>query len=494
MAEHPNLLLITVDQMRADCLSYWNHPVVETPNLDQLARTGAAFRHAYSATPTCVPARAAIFTGMSQRSHGRVGYQEKVPWTYEHTLPGELSRAGYHTQCVGKMHVYPARSLCGFHNVVLHDGYLHHNRYRHTNTVAESFDSCDDYLPWLRERAGADADLLDLGLDCNASTVARPWHLPEQLHPTNWTVTQSIDFLRRRDPAKPFFLWMSFVRPHSPLDPPSAYLDLYDGVDFPDPVVGEWADHDDEARSGLNPVTKEGIVPRRRLRKAMAAYYALITHIDHQIGRFLNALEEYGLSRNTVILFASDHGELLGDHHLFRKSLPYEGSTKVPFLVSDPGGCLDIRHGTVEDRVVELRDIMPTLLDAAGVPVPDSVDGRSVLPLLRADAAGGPAAGGWRDAIHGEHEAGPLSHHYVTDGRTKYIWFSQSGREQLFDLAADPSETIDRIADPAYAEQAARWRSRLVEELAGREEGYTDGRVLIPGRPPRTILSHLASP
>lgn len=190
----PNLLLITVDQMRGDCLSILDHPVVETPNLDQLARRGMLFRNAYSSTPTCVPARAALFTGMSPRSHGRVGYEEKVPWNYEHTLPGELAKAGYHTQCVGKMHVDPARSLLGFHNVVLHDGYLHHNRFKHTNTVTESHDSCDDYLPWLRERAGASTDLIDLGLDCNSSTIALPWHLPEALHPTNWVVTQSIDF------------------------------------------------------------------------------------------------------------------------------------------------------------------------------------------------------------------------------------------------------------------------------------------------------------
>jgi arylsulfatase len=483
--ERPNVLFITVDQMRADCLSYLNHPVVETPNLDQLARNGVTFGNAYSATPTCVPARAAIMTGMSQRSHGRVGYQEKVPWDYEHTIAGEFSKAGYHTQCVGKMHVDPARNLCGFHNVVLHDGYLHHNRFKHTNTVAESYDSCDDYLPWLRERAGASADLIDLGLDCNASTVARPWHLPEMLHPTNWAVTESIDFLRRRDPRKPFFHWMSFVRPHSPLDPPQAYLDLYDGADFPDPVVGDWADQDDKERNGLNPITKEGIVPKRRLRQAMAAYYGLITHIDHQIGRFLSSLEEYGLKDNTIILFASDHGELMGDHHFFRKSLPYEGSTKVPFILSDPGNFLKINKNRIEDSVVELRDIMPTLLDAAGVEIPDSVDGKSVLPLARGEAVD------WRDLIHGEHEAGPLSHHFVTDGRDKYIWFSQSGKEQYFDLKSDPGELTNRIDDRAYQERIAYLRSRLIQELIGREEGYTDGQKLIVGREPKAVLSHL---
>lgn len=197
----PNILLITVEQMRFDCLHYLNHPVVQTPNLDHLAAKGATFTSAYSATPSCVPARASIITGMSQRNHGRVGCQDKVPWTYEHTLLGELARAGYHTQCIAKMHVYPTRNLCGFHHIELHDGYMHYNRDRASSSALEWWDNTDDYLPWLRERTGHEQGIMDNGLDCNASVVARPWHLDEKYHPTNWTVTRSIDFLRRRDPG-----------------------------------------------------------------------------------------------------------------------------------------------------------------------------------------------------------------------------------------------------------------------------------------------------
>ncbi|OXM83280.1 arylsulfatase [Paenibacillus rigui] len=482
MQAKPNLLLISVDQMRGDCLSILNHPVVDTPNLDQLARSGVLFRNAYSATPSCIPARAAMLTGMSQRHHGRIGYQDQVPWDYEHTLPSVLAASGYHTQCVGKMHVYPARNLCGFHNIVMHDGYLHHNRMRPSTPVAESFDSCDDYLPWLRERAGADSDLLDLGLDCNASTVARPWHLPEALHPTNWVVTQSIDFLRRRDPRKPFFLSMSFVRPHPPFDPPQAFLDMYLDADIPEPVMGEWAQTEDTEKHGLNPVTNKGIVPKHRLRRAQAAYYALITHIDHQIGRFLQAMHEYDVLRNTVILFTSDHGELLGDHNLFRKTLPYEGSAKVPFILADPGGMLHLCKNTTNDRVIEIRDIMPTLLDAAGAPIPDTVDGASLLPLAKGEEAA------WREAIHGEHECKDMSNHYMTDGLQKYIWFSQTGREQLFDLRSDPQELRNVAEDGRYQASLASWRERLAAELAGREEGCSDGRRLIAGRPAQTLL------
>ena len=130
MPDRPNVVLIMVDQWRGDCLSIDGHPVVQTPYLDQLALEGARFARAYSATPTCIPARAALFTGLTQRSHGRVGYQDGVPWDYAITLAGEFTRHGYQTQAVGKMHVYPERSQMGFQNVILHDGYLHYARRR----------------------------------------------------------------------------------------------------------------------------------------------------------------------------------------------------------------------------------------------------------------------------------------------------------------------------------------------------------------------------
>ncbi|NOU71276.1 arylsulfatase [Paenibacillus sp. LMG 31458] len=480
-----NILLFTVDQMRWDCLSIMGHPVVETPNLDQLAKSGVLFDSAYAATPSCIPARAAIFTGMSQRSNGRVGYQDRVPWRYEHTLPGELAKAGYHTQCVGKMHVYPVRNLCGFHNVVLHDGYFHHNRNRTATAFSSHLDQCDDYLVWLRQTAGAEHDLLDLGLDCNSSTVTRPWHLPERLHPTNWTVEQSIDFLRRRDPDKPFFLWTSFVRPHSPLDPPQAYFDMYKDVEMDEPPVGDWVDEELAAEGAYEPTTIFGKIPKRRLDRARAGYYALISHIDDQVGRLLKVMKEYGLYENTTILFTSDHGEMMGDHHYFRKALPYEGSAKVPFLLYDPSGRLDFKAGSRVSEVVELRDIMPTLLDIADAPIPSNVDGQSVLPLCQGENPF------WRNYIHGEHAFGRLSNHFVTDGRIKYIWYSQTGEEQLFNLTEDPSEKINLAHSPLYSSKLSEWRSYLTQELEGREEGYVHQGCLIVGRKPTAVLSHI---
>lgn len=482
----PNVVLMMVDQMRADCLSILGHPVVDTPHIDQLARDGVLFKNAYSATPSCVPARASLLTGMSQSSTGFVGYQDKVPFDYEHTLAEEFSNAGYHTQAVGKMHVYPTRNLCGFHNVILHDGYMHYKRFKYNTKTIESQDYTDDYLQWLREKAGSHVDLIDLGLDCNSSTVARPWHLDEELHPTNWVTTQSIDFLRRRDPTKPFFLKMSYVRPHPPFDPPQAFYDMYRDLDLPEPPVGDWAEKDDLNRAGFNPITDRGIVPKQRLKRAQAAYYALITHIDHQIGRFINAMQEYGVYHNTVILFASDHGELLGDHHLYRKSMPYEGSAKIPFILSDPGNNLQLNRNTAADQVVEMRDIMPTLLDAAHIEIPSTVEGQSVIPLCKNHEETE-----WRDYLHGEHHYGAESFHYITNGKEKYVWFSFTGKEQFFDLVKDPQELHNLAQDPNYQNRMGILRERLIQELTDREEGYTNGKKLIVGQRAKPVLNHL---
>lgn len=475
MSDRPNILLITVDQMRGDCLGVAGHPVIDTPNLDYLARSGVYFPRAYSATPTCIPARAAILTGMKQENHGRVGYRDGVPWRYPVTLPGELAKAGYHTQGIGKMHFHPPRSLQGFHNVILHDGYLHANR--RTERVPTYY---DDYVPWLQEQAGAHVDYTDHGLECN-SWVARPWHLPERLHPTNWVVSEAIRFLYRRDPEKPFFLWMSFVRPHAPLDPPQYYFDLYLQRDLPMPPVGDWVDPDGPRSPGLSPWADVGQLREHELRLAMAGYYGCITHIDHQLGRFFDALQEHRVLHNTWILFASDHGELLGDHNLLRKSLPYEGSTRVPFILRPPGG-VSSERSNVHEIPVELRDIMPTLLDAAGREIPESVDGRSLVPFVQGEIPD------WREYIHGEHTHGRTSNHWLTDGREKYIWFSQTGQEQLFDLTSDPTESRELSTVPEYQERLLHWRRLMIRELVGRPEGFIQDGTLVAGRPVSPVL------
>lgn len=480
MPERPNVILICVDQWRGDCLSIDGHPTVQTPHLDQLALEGARFSHAYAATPTCIPARASLFTGLTPASHGRVGYQDGMPWDYPVTIAGEFTRHGYQTQAIGKMHVYPERSQMGFQQVILHDGFLHFARRRD-----RPYELVDDYIPWLRQQAGAGSadDYFDHGVNCN-STVARPWDKPEALHPTNFIVTQGIDFLRRRDPRKPFFLYLSFHRPHPPYDPPAWAFQQY--LDEPpyEPVVGDWVEVFDEQRQDHLHSSFVGRLDRRALHRARAGYYGHMTHIDHQLNRFFEVLHEFRQRDNTYVCFVADHGEMLGEHHLFRKGFPYEGSARIPFLLKGPAGS-GIRGNAVHDRVVELRDVLPTLLDCAGLPIPGSIEGCSVLPLARGETLP------WREWLHGEHVLFGQSLQWVTDGHEKYAWFSGTGHEQFFDLDADPHERHDLARQPEHAARVARWRRVLIDELRDREEGFTDGRQLIPGRPVNPCLAAL---
>ena len=467
MTHRPNIVFIITDQMRADCLGLEGHPVVETPNLDIVGRGGVHFRAAYSSCPSCIAARASMFTGLTPSTHGRLGYQDCVPWRYDRTLAHLLSDAGYQTHCVGKTHFFPQRHHLGFQSM---DSY----------EAGQNFDGryVNDYHEFLRE-AGVDPNETAHGLDWN-SWVARPSHLPEALHNNTWVAQRGVAFLRRRDPLRPFFLNLSFHRPHAPIDPPQAYWDMYRDRPVPPVPVGDWAARHAVAPQDIN--CWHGVVPSESLARSRRAYYAQIAHIDNQIGRVLRALRlTHGIGP-TWIIFTSDHGEMLGDHHLFRKAYAYEGSARVPLLVCPPSS----GTGCTSDAPVLLEDIRPTSHDSAGIPTPPSVEGRSLLPFLK-----GRTPDGWRSFLHGEHAAcyEPVNGmQYLTDGKEKYIWYTQSGEEQFFDLRTDPAECRNLSACPAASDRIAVWRQRLVEYLATRpSDGLSDGTRLIAG----TNLPHV---
>ena len=479
--KRPNIILIMTDQLRGDCMGFAGHPEVKTPYLDTLASKGVVFDNAYSACPSCIPARASLYTGMSQRKHGRVGYEDGIAWDYPHTMAGELAKAGYYTQCVGKMHVYPLRNLMGFHHIELHDGYLHYNR-RSDIPYYENQKTADDYMYWLKQEKGIDADVIDTGLECN-SWVSRPWMYEEQYHPTNWVTSRCIDFLRRRDRSKPFFLMASYLRPHTPFDAPEYYFDLYKNISLTPPAVGSWEDTEELQKKGRIFDSITGPLDPEQIRQAQIGYYACITHLDHQIGRLLQALIDDGIYEDCVFVFTSDHGEQLCDHHLFRKALPYQGSIHIPMIISGNEARLAGREGTVCHGLAELRDVMPTLIDIAGGKIPDSVEGKSLMPL-----AADPKKR-IRDYLHGEHSFGERSNQWIVTEHEKYIWYSQTDQEQFFDLDNDPHETHDLMAEKPM--RAKILKDILIRELAGREEGYTDGERLIPRRRPQNCLGHL---
>ena len=455
MPERPNILLIMTDQQRGDCLGVEGHPVLQTPNMDGIAAAGVRFARAYTTCPTCIAARRSLLSGQFPPTHGMVGYRDGVEWDAPVTLPQALRDAGYQTCVVGRhMHQHPPEKRYGYDHMVIH---------KH------------DYMDFVSRhvREPGDDFFFASGVMHNDWTV-HPWHADERLHMNNWATHEALRFLQRRDPSCPFFLTLSYHSPHPPLQPPAFYLERYLRTGVPDPVIGDWAERPENDGIGLDPGSQRAVLEGERLLCARAAYYGLINHVDDQLRRVLNPIT--GVDRmtggNTVVLFTSDHGEMLGDHYCWHKLLSLEPAARVPLLVRAPGR-FGLQSGAVSDEPVCLEDVMPTLLELAGVPVPGTVEGRSLVPLLRGERPS------WRDRLFIEHAP---RHQSVTDGKEKYVWFVSDGRELFFDLREDPQETHDLSTDPAAAGRVALWRSRLVEHLKDRPEGFVDGSRLVPGR------------
>lgn len=465
MARPPNVVLIVTDQQRWDTLRCYGRENAETPNLDWLAATGTIFDAAYTATPSCIPARASLMTGQDPWHTGILGMGGGQPQAagLTDTLAGSLAAAGYHAQSVGKLHVEPPRALIGFHRTELDEA------------LQDRGGFVSDYRQWFARHAPAGVGPFDHGIDVN-SWMSRPWHVADHLHPSAWTVARSVDALEHRDPTKPFFLNCSFHRPHSPFDPPQYYFDLHSELGVPDPVIGDWAADHEDPDDGADPNAWHGRRTAAETARARAGYQGSISFIDHQLGRLWRHLTHHGLWDDTMIIFTADHGEMAGDHHLWRKTYAYEGSAHIPMLIKLPGqrpGDGSVRRS---DAPVCLQDVMPTILDACGAPVPDAVDGHSLLPLITGDAAE------VRPYVHGEHST---CYHpdnemqYLVDRDWKYIWFPRGDREQLFCLRTDPGELHDLAGDPDHADELATWRARLVEILAARDAGLTDGNRLV---------------
>nr|HRJ71245.1 sulfatase-like hydrolase/transferase [Terrimicrobiaceae bacterium] len=238
----PNIIFILCDQMRGDALGADGNAFIRTPNLDGLAARGTRFCHAYSAVPSCLPARAVLWTGQNQWHAGLLGMgdgQGNIPNNYPHTLAGELTKAGYRTHLVGKGHFYPQRTSMGFESAELDE----------SGRMPDS-----DHRRWFAAQAPSGVTPDDHGVDWN-SWHARPWHAEERLHPTAWTMSRALEFLGSRDPARPFFLNISFARPHSPYVPPRDYFLLYDRPGgTPPAAVGAWAQiHDAPPHEARDP-------------------------------------------------------------------------------------------------------------------------------------------------------------------------------------------------------------------------------------------------
>lgn len=457
----PHILLIMADQFRGDCLGADGNRAIRTPNLDRLAAEGARFRCAYSSTPTCTPARSALLTGLSPWNHGML-QMVSMATHYPLVKAQALRDAGYSTAAIGKNHYSGQRNGHGYQRVLLDE-----------SSRQETQEFRSDYRSWF----WSEAPMLNpdaTGLTFN-DYRGRPYVLPERLHPTAWNVQTAARFIEAYNQPEPMFLKVSFARPHSPYDPPPRFWQSYADADLPPARVGAWAAKYAPRSDNSNDIW-HGDVGAATVRESRQGYYGSISFVDEQIGAILEALHRKGMYDDTLILFCSDHGDMTGDHHLWRKSYAYEASARIPLLVRWPTGLVAAQRGQVRDEVVELRDILPTFLDAAGAPERAVLDGRSLLKLI-----GGKQE--WRPYLDLEHGIcySPRNHwNALTDGKEKYIYHAFDGSEQFFDLAKDPHEVHDLAGDPTAATRVATWRRRMIEHLEPRGEKWVAGGKLIP--------------
>jgi arylsulfatase len=440
----PNIILITSDQQRYDTVGPAAPPFLRTPHFDLLCREGVRFSRAYADCPVCVPARVSMMTGKTALRHGltRNAPTSSVMGRDE-TLPACLSRAGYQTAAIGKMHFGPQRTRHGFDEMVLPDDYYREMQRRD--------------LAWQPMRHGLGQNELYAAM----STT------PEPLTLTSWIAEQAVTYiLERRDPTIPFFLWISFTKPHPPLDPPEPYFSMYRDEEIPARVLAGWSDGEGcpEVIVRLRQRESYDLLSPEVIRAARVAYYGLITQIDYNVGRVLAALQDVGLLEEAFIVWGSDHGEFLGDHRCGGKVFFHEPAARIPLVLRMPKSWDDRRHGEECDRLATHADLLPTFAAAAGGRVPDGVDGmdlaavargrRAARPFLEGTASGPAAPDGWPYYLA------------ITDGSWKYIWYPEGPAEHLFDLDQDPEERFNLAG---VAEHVAR-RDELRAELLRRQQ------------------------
>ncbi|MGP8313834.1 sulfatase [Enterocloster aldenensis] len=449
----PNILLITTDQQRFDTIHAAGAAHMITPNLDRLVREGCLYENAYSPNPTCMAARHNIITGLPARYHGFDDNYFDVIKAPPHELPmmaQVLADNGYDTAAFGKMHFLPFRRHNGFNRMELMEEMP---RYRED----------DEYAMYLKEQGYGNIQSIH-GVRHMMYMLPQRSLIPEEHHGSRWVADRTIHYLEENRGSRPFMIWTSFIEPHPPFDVPERFADFYQGAVLPELKV---------TRTPLSPLAEENkcvadYPDESYLRRVRELYYAAITFVDGQIGRILDKLEETGQLDRTLIVFTSDHGEMLGDYGTYQKFLPYDGAAKIPMVIRYPAV---FKGGSRVREFVDLNDLFPTFLDAAGLSYPDQdikLPGASLL-TDKADKD--------RDCQYVEHSRGNRRWVSLQRSGYKYNYYYGGGLEELFDMENDPDETENLLYGPetkaAYEAVRQDMRTRLIhyEEAFGLE-GY----------------------
>jgi choline-sulfatase len=447
-AERPNVLLLMSDDLAAT-LGCYGHPQAKTPNLDALANRGVLFERAYCQFPHCNPSRSSMLTGLrpntTRVTNNEDNLYENIPGIM--TLPHLFREHGYATARCGKI----------FHLGV--------------PTGLESMDDPEAWdfgTPFKDERPYPPGRVSPVKVKAG-NKQGLPWtetiSTDDELVDGSFAKT-AIEWLEKRDPAKPFFLAVGFHRPHMPLVAPAKYFDLYpfDDIRLPEEPADDEADIPLPARNGAVPGYAITATPEQR-RAAIRAYLACVSYVDAQAGRVLDALKRLNLVDNTIIVFAADHGWHLGEHKLWHKRSLFEECARVPFLVVAPRAKA---NGQRSASLVELLDVFPTLCDLAGVPAPANLQGKSLRPLLN------DATATIHDAAFTQARRGENAEFWGRSVRTVRWrcteWDEGTNGIELYDHDADPHEFTNLAGRPDYAAVLSELRGLLATTLNGKKK------------------------
>ncbi len=441
----PNILFILADQLRPDFLGYHGFRAIQTPNIDRLASESLSYDQAISACPICVPARAALLTGLSSLKTGVIGndYWLRPDRTEMgiSTWPALLGEAGYQTAAVGKMHFYPWESSEGFQERVIAED----KRW----PLIE-----DDYFDFLKKRGEAKRFAFeDPQYKANYGAVLN--HLPVEATTDRFVTDRACEYLRKQKGEKPFALMVGYPGPHCPYDALPEYLKQVDVSALPEPIEDRWEGGAKEsAKAAFIRGMKEPWhqidyteFPREARMKVKAHYAALVKQIDDEVGTLLQTLSDQGLLEKTIVIFTSDHGDFLGDRGLVGKKFFYEPSIRIPMLVRVPGGV-----GKKSDDLVELRDITSTILSFCGVALPSYMDS---VPL-----PGLGLPGAKRMHVTGFLQGQAM----VRSGAWKLTRYA-NGVQELFNLEEDPQEQTNRLGDESLKSLVVELNDLLWKDL-----------------------------
>jgi len=495
MAKRPNILLITSDQQHYDTLGVANASL-HTPALDRLASQGVRFTRSYCAGPTCSPSRASIITGLYPAWHHCWTIGVKLPEDVP-TLGDRLGEEGYRTVLIGKAHFQPLRSEPGSESIEsqplmrdldfwrkFHGPFYGFQHIELARNHADESHVGQHYAIWMEEKGLTNWRDYFMKWPPEEGEKHRrhKWDLPQEFHYTTWTGERTVAHLE--DAAKtdkPFFIWSSFLDPHPPYLVSEPWDTMYDPNDMPFPryTPGEFDDmpphfaatqqeHPDLSayRETYGPHgfhSHVHQVDEKLMRKNIAVYYGMVSFMDHEIGRILDALERLGLAEDTLVLFTTDHGHFLGQHGLVAKgAFHYEDMLRTPMLVRWAGR---VPGGVVSPALQSQVDFAPTFLDALGLEIPGLMQGVSQLEVWtgKRDAA--------RDHVIVENRHEPTKVHLRTyvDARYKVTLYRDRDYGEIFDLEEDPGELRNLWADPEHLALKAELLRRFMNGEIKRE-------------------------